>query len=321
MAIGYKVMKTEDGEIISGRDSRIKFKPEVGKVLKMGGNGIYLSPHKDYVIDYYSGLADEEVLLTLEFDPDTIITGDLNDNEPEISVPKVKIVDIEELQEESIFECILEALLDKNYIISIDTLYESYKKDFNIDKSDLKDLNNVTLTHVFNAIDMSLHRNDPIFVASVIEPITEYMKDFLDAPTNLDQLAQFIISKVEYFDERLAMEIHSIFDGYDRTYICISNNMDNAEIFRHIKDDFPEIEDWKIDFVDGKVQYERVDSHVERLILVVQDLIELFMYEQGTLCSIYKEVDGEKILIHDEVIPHCKYIPCIIDNIDSEFKK
>lgn len=67
----------------------------------MPGNGIYLSPHRKYVLDYYSGLAPTEALLTVEFDPDALITGDLSDREPEVSVREVTIVDYELLAEEN----------------------------------------------------------------------------------------------------------------------------------------------------------------------------------------------------------------------------
>ena len=92
--IGYKVMKMEDGKLISGRNSSLNFEPKVNANMYMPGNGIYMTPDKDYALDYYSGLADNEVLLTLEFNPNEIITGDLSDKEPEISVNNAVIRDV-----------------------------------------------------------------------------------------------------------------------------------------------------------------------------------------------------------------------------------
>lgn len=90
--IGYKVMKTEKGKIISGKDSRQTFNLELNKEFEMYGNGLYLGMDKDYVMTYYSGLADEEVLLELKFKKSDIITGSLDDREPEISVRKAVIL-------------------------------------------------------------------------------------------------------------------------------------------------------------------------------------------------------------------------------------
>jgi len=96
---GYKVMKTENGKIISGADNRQSFSIEKNKEIQMYGNGIYLGMDKDYVFNYYSGLADEEVLLTLKFKKSDIITGSLDDREPELSVRKAIITDFQNIIE------------------------------------------------------------------------------------------------------------------------------------------------------------------------------------------------------------------------------
>lgn len=96
---GYKIMKTENGKIVSGADSRQSFPLEKNKSIDMYGNGIYLGMDKDYVFDYYSGLADEEVLLTLKFKKSDIITGSLDDREPELSVRKAIITDFQNIIE------------------------------------------------------------------------------------------------------------------------------------------------------------------------------------------------------------------------------
>jgi len=94
---GYKVMRYENGRAIAGADSRQSFVPRVGTTVSMDGNGIYMSPNKQYVLDYYSGLHDNEILLTFEFDPSEITFGNLTDRESEIAVVSAKIVDVEAL--------------------------------------------------------------------------------------------------------------------------------------------------------------------------------------------------------------------------------
>ena len=98
--IGYKVMKFENDRLVSGANSRLSFSSKIGTIVKMGGNGIYISPNKDYVIDYYSGLAENEKLVEFEYDTNDIITGNLEDKEPEISVSKAKIISIEDIDDE-----------------------------------------------------------------------------------------------------------------------------------------------------------------------------------------------------------------------------
>jgi GNAT superfamily N-acetyltransferase len=97
--IGYKVMRYENGMLIAGANSRLTFKAEIGKTISMPGNGIYMSPNKEYVIDYYSGLADNEVLITFEFDINDITLGNLTDKESEVAVKQAKIINLEPLEE------------------------------------------------------------------------------------------------------------------------------------------------------------------------------------------------------------------------------
>jgi serine/threonine protein kinase len=98
--IGYKVMPIIDGKISSGANKNLELNPTVGEYMKMHGNGIYLSLNKRYVLDYYSELADEEVLITFKFKPDDIITGKLTDKETEISVSKALVNNIEYISNE-----------------------------------------------------------------------------------------------------------------------------------------------------------------------------------------------------------------------------
>ena len=97
--IGYKVMRYENGMIIAGANSRLSFKAEVGETISMPGNGIYMSPNKEYVLNYYSGLADNEVLITFEFDINDITLGNLIDKESEVAVKQAKIINLEPLED------------------------------------------------------------------------------------------------------------------------------------------------------------------------------------------------------------------------------
>jgi hypothetical protein len=91
---GYKVMPLGRKGIISGSDSRQDFNLKVNAIIKMPYNGVYLSNDPDYVIDYYSGLSDDEVILKLMFSESDVIDGlsQMNDAQPEIGVSKVQIV-------------------------------------------------------------------------------------------------------------------------------------------------------------------------------------------------------------------------------------
>jgi hypothetical protein len=91
-------MRLERGRLVSGADARQSFPPRVGSTMRMPGNGVYLSPDKNYVLTYYSGLADNEVLLTLAYSPADIKAGNPADLEPELGVSPVTIVHIEPLE-------------------------------------------------------------------------------------------------------------------------------------------------------------------------------------------------------------------------------
>jgi len=100
--LGYKVMKVEDGQFVSGADSRVKLPPQVGVIHTMPGVGIFLGRTPEYVKDYYfsGGFEPEdpkEFLLTYEFNPAQIISGNLEDREWEISVPSAKLINMEQL--------------------------------------------------------------------------------------------------------------------------------------------------------------------------------------------------------------------------------
>ncbi len=99
---GYKVMRLEGNNFISGANSRIQLPAQIGVVHSMPGLGIFLGKSPQYVKDYYfSGGEDPEdpteALITYEFDPNTITSGNLQDREWEISVPSAKVINIEKL--------------------------------------------------------------------------------------------------------------------------------------------------------------------------------------------------------------------------------
>jgi hypothetical protein len=98
---GYKIMRLEDGLLCSLASSTHKFPAIIDSEIKMDGKGVWLSTNKDFVIDYYSNPDHDpnedgfkEVLVTLEFNKKDITQGNINDNEPVITVPKIKILNI-----------------------------------------------------------------------------------------------------------------------------------------------------------------------------------------------------------------------------------
>lgn len=98
--IGYKIMPLIDGKLMSGYNKNLGcFHLKKGSVIEMPGNGIYMSNNREYVLENYSGLADEEVLIAFRFDPNEIIWGNMEDREPEFSVPKATIIGMQFLLE------------------------------------------------------------------------------------------------------------------------------------------------------------------------------------------------------------------------------
>lgn len=95
IGLGYKIMAVDNNQFVSLATPAIKVSNQIGDIITMSGNGIYLSTDKNFVLDYYSGLADEEVLLTLEFDPQDIILGSLKNCSGELTVSRARILEIE----------------------------------------------------------------------------------------------------------------------------------------------------------------------------------------------------------------------------------
>jgi hypothetical protein len=307
---GYKVMRYDDGKVISGANSRLVFDLEKGKIMKMSGNGIYVTPHKDYAIDYYSGLADNEVIIKFKFDEKDIITGNLEDKEPELSVSKVQVVDFEVLEESH-----------NNVGNRFNCIFESIVNDFNIDKDELENLNDCTLSLALKAIDNSKLSGDPQFIEAVIKPIEVHVMEAIAVTSHLEDVARYMIDQVGYYDVRLCEELESIFDMYDKVYTCIATEAEPEEIYKVIKDELPDLEDWEHDFENGKLTYTRADDQLSGLRLEVSDIIDLMIFGRDTVCSVYSyDQQGQKC-IHEEVIFHGKYIGGIIENIPSEYKK
>lgn len=94
--IGYKCMAYEDGKAVSLANKELAFDLRLGANLSMSGDGVYLSNSRDLVVDYYTGITDnDEVLLTLEYDDKDLIDGNLLDKESELTVKKAKIIGAE----------------------------------------------------------------------------------------------------------------------------------------------------------------------------------------------------------------------------------
>lgn len=75
--LGYKVMRYDPGtgDVLSAADERLRFRLEVGDVMEMQGNGIYLGTSQKFVTDYYA-INDHNILVEMEFDPTDLLEGD-----------------------------------------------------------------------------------------------------------------------------------------------------------------------------------------------------------------------------------------------------
>ena len=98
--VGYKVMRYDPQrrEAVSMADSRQRFQLVRGVRIAPRWPGLFLSPNRDYVLDYYAGHNDEEVLLVFNFDPRDVTRGNLLDREAEVAVREARLVDFEILR-------------------------------------------------------------------------------------------------------------------------------------------------------------------------------------------------------------------------------
>lgn len=92
--LAYKIMRFDpsSGKAVSGADSRQGFRPRKGMVVSMPGKGIFLSPNREFVVDYYAG-HDHNILLVLSVDPEDVTGGNLTDRESEFTARRATIVD------------------------------------------------------------------------------------------------------------------------------------------------------------------------------------------------------------------------------------
>lgn len=101
LSVGYKIMAydPDTAEVISIADKSIRFPLSKNTTLRVPNSKIYLSNNLDFVMRYYRGLTDDfEVLLTLEYNPEDIISGNNRDSESEFTVSKAKIKDFKILE-------------------------------------------------------------------------------------------------------------------------------------------------------------------------------------------------------------------------------
>ena len=99
--IGYRIMayNPSTGRAVSGADSRVTVPLKAGEMHVVRGLGMFLTPHRQYAIDYYAH-HDLNALLEYEFSADEITSGNLDDTEPEISVRRARLVSVTILNDE-----------------------------------------------------------------------------------------------------------------------------------------------------------------------------------------------------------------------------
>jgi hypothetical protein len=103
--VGYRVVNIDDdGNLVSQADSRVKLPARVGVMHEIPGGGMYVSNSKDYVKDYYwHGNEDPEdpiqALMTYSFSLEDILEGNPHDREPELSIRRGKVLNIQRLED------------------------------------------------------------------------------------------------------------------------------------------------------------------------------------------------------------------------------
>ncbi|MHA2051867.1 MAG: hypothetical protein ACW986_19845 [Promethearchaeota archaeon] len=99
--LGYKAVGYKDGQAYSlygGYGTPIDI--TVGSWMNDGSpKGFFLGSSKEYVLDYYSGLTDDdELLLTYEYDKSDVVGDSWNNNvvtDGEVRVTKARLVNVE----------------------------------------------------------------------------------------------------------------------------------------------------------------------------------------------------------------------------------
>jgi len=90
--VAYKVMKLEGDYLVSGANSRLRVPLKKGEEIKFPSPGIYLTLSKQYALEYYSGLADQEVIIQVLFNPKDVLVGNLTDKDTEFAVSKCTLL-------------------------------------------------------------------------------------------------------------------------------------------------------------------------------------------------------------------------------------
>lgn len=96
--IGYKTMDYDPATktLNSGANRRIKLDAKRNATHTMRGKGVFLSNSKDYVLDYYA-FNEYNAVIKYAFSLDDLVgnSNQLYDREPEITVKKAKVLEIE----------------------------------------------------------------------------------------------------------------------------------------------------------------------------------------------------------------------------------
>ena len=98
--IGYRCMRYDPttGKAISGANSREYITLKQGMIIDYD-EGHFITPYAQYAIDYY-GVHDHNVLLAVQFNEADILSGDMDDRDPEISVSKSILKDFKTFEGE-----------------------------------------------------------------------------------------------------------------------------------------------------------------------------------------------------------------------------
>jgi hypothetical protein len=151
--LGYKVMRYDPvtNRVISGANSRLSYPAIEGSTMRMPGIGVWLSLDKQYVLDNYRG-HDHEVLLTVSFDPDDIVRGNITDKQSEFTVPSCVIEKILRLPTEDEEEHIVEAASgQKQFYVVVPLAEDAFTPKGRIDT--LKELVNHKLDGILGISD------------------------------------------------------------------------------------------------------------------------------------------------------------------------
>jgi hypothetical protein len=94
--IGYKVMGWDPAarRLVSLADPSLRYPSQLGSRHSAGGHGIYLANSRDFVLSHYA-IADVNALVTYEFHPESVVSGNLYDREAVVTVRSAVVVSVE----------------------------------------------------------------------------------------------------------------------------------------------------------------------------------------------------------------------------------